>query len=192
MRVISGKARGTKINTIESMTTRPTLDRVKESLFNILQSRILNAKVLDLFAGSGALGIEALSRGAEKAIFCDNNAQAAKIIKENLIKTKNENSGIVFNKDYRKCLRILQENKECFDLIFLDPPYKENIAIDAVKLIIENKILDKDGIIVIETDEAERELKQLEAQKDIVEIVDKRKYGRANLIFVKERKKEEN
>ena len=88
MRVISGIARGTKIKSIDSMSTRPTLDRVKEALFNILQNYIKNAIVLDLFAGSGALGIEALSRGAKRAYFCDINKEAIKIIKENLEKTR--------------------------------------------------------------------------------------------------------
>ena len=88
MRVISGRARGTKLKTIESMSTRPTLDRVKESLFNILQKDITEKNVLDLFAGSGALGIEALSRGANKAYFSDSNPEAVKVIKENLTKTR--------------------------------------------------------------------------------------------------------
>ena len=88
MRVISGLARGTKLKTIDEMTTRPTLDRVKESLFNILQNQIKNSVVLDLFAGSGALGIEALSRGAAKAYFCDTNRDAINVIKENLNKTR--------------------------------------------------------------------------------------------------------
>ena len=88
MRVITGIARGTKLKTIETMLTRPTMDRVKESLFNILQDKIKDSIVLDLFAGSGALGIEALSRGAKKAYFCDKNSEAIKVIKENLNKTK--------------------------------------------------------------------------------------------------------
>ena len=87
LRIISGKARGTKLNTLEGIETRPTLDRVKESLFNILQNRIYASKILDLFAGSGAIGLELLSRGAKEAILCDNSYKAVQIIKENVIKT---------------------------------------------------------------------------------------------------------
>lgn len=87
MRIISGKARGTKLNTLEGLETRPTLDRVKEPLFNILQNRIYGSRVLDLFAGSGALGIETLSRGAKEAILCDNSYKAIQIIRENVLKT---------------------------------------------------------------------------------------------------------
>ena len=88
MRVISGTARGTKINSIDSIETRPTLDRVKESLFNIIQNKLEDAIVLDLFAGSGAIGIECISRGAEKAYFCEKSHQATKMVYENLIKTR--------------------------------------------------------------------------------------------------------
>ena len=96
MRVISGKARGTKLNSIESLDTRPTLDRVKESLFNIIQNKIVDATILDLFAGSGAIGIEFISRGAKKAYFCEKNHNAAKMIHQNLTKTKFENQSEVF------------------------------------------------------------------------------------------------
>src|SRR5574344_2016770 len=118
MRVISGTAKGTKLNSIEELTTRPTLDRVKESLFNILQDSVRNQTVLDLFAGSGALGIEALSRGASKAYFCDLNDEAIKFIKQNLEKTKLTSNAIVVKKDYKS---FIDSTNEKFDLIFLDP-----------------------------------------------------------------------
>ena len=188
MRVISGKARGTKINTIESNTTRPTLDRVKESLFNILQDRIQDSVVLDLFAGSGALGIEALSRGASKAIFCDKNSEAIKVIKENLVKTHFLEKAELHNKDYERLLKMWKTNRENYNfkfyIIFIDPPYKLDIAVKSVNLILENEILKNDGIIIIETDEIERDLNELKETKEI-EIYDIRKYGRANLIFAK-------
>ena len=88
MRIIAGEKRGTKLYTLEGSNTRPTLDRVKESLFNIIQSEIRNGIFLDLFAGSGAIGLEAVSRGAKKAILCDNNKQAIQIIKKNIEKTR--------------------------------------------------------------------------------------------------------
>ena len=181
MRVISGLARGTKLKTIDEMTTRPTLDRVKESLFNILQNQIKNSVVLDLFAGSGALGIEALSRGAAKAYFCDTNRDAINVIKENLNKTRLTSKAEVLNVDYKKALNNINES---FDLIFLDPPYKLDIAVDALKSIINNNLLKSEGIIVIETDEIDRDINELYNLSEI-DIIDKRKYGRANLIFLK-------
>ena len=116
MRVISGKARGTKLSSIESLSTRPTLDRVKESLFNIIQNNLRDAVVLDLFAGSGQLGIEALSRGADKAYLCDINRDAVKMIKQNLEKTKLKDKAVVINEDYKKALRTLNTNEK-FDII---------------------------------------------------------------------------
>lgn len=189
MRVISGKARGTKLNSIESNTTRPTLDRVKESLFNILQEHINQKEVLDLFAGSGALGIEALSRNAKNVIFCDNNKQAVEMIKTNLEKTRLQEKAEIINLDYKRCIEMLKAKNIKFDLIFLDPPYKDDIAIESLKLIIKNNLINNKGIIVIETDEVNRDLKELNDamtnELQAIKIFDQRKYGRANLIFLK-------
>ncbi len=182
MRVISGSARGTKISSIESELTRPTLDRVKESLFNIIQERIKDSVVLDLFAGSGALGIEAISRGAKRAYFCDKNSQAINMIKQNLEKTRFINKSVIINKDYKKCLNDIDEK---LDIIFIDPPYKDNLSVESVNIINEKGILNKDGIMIIETDEICRDKRGLENLKNI-RIIDERKYGRVNLIFIKE------
>ncbi len=185
MRVISGTARGTKLNSIESLSTRPTLDRVKEALFNIIQTHLQDSNILDLFAGSGALGIECLSRGAKHCTFCDKSYEAVKMLKQNLQKTKFENKGTILVNDYKKCIKTLNKNK--FDIIFIDPPYKLDIAVKSIKLILEYDILAKDGIIILETDEEEREIRELE---DInLQVYDIRKYGRVNLIFLCERGK---
>lgn len=184
MRVISGKARGTKLSSIESLSTRPTLDRVKESLFNIIQNNLKGAVVLDLFAGSGQLGIEALSRGADKAYLCDINRDAVKMIKQNLEKTKLKDKAVVINEDYKKALRTLNTNEK-FDIIFIDPPYKEDIAVDSIIDIIHESRLKENGIMIIETDEIERDLKEINKIENI-KIIDQRKYGRASLIFIKE------
>lgn len=184
MRIISGKARGTKINTIESLSTRPTLDRVKEALFSIIQNYIYEANVLDLFAGSGALGLESISRGANKCVFCDKSYEVAKILKQNIQKTNFEDKSIVVNKDYKKCLEQINEK---FDIIFLDPPYRLNIAVDALKRILNLKLVSKETIIVLETDDEARELKEIEKQNINVEIKEIRKYGRVKLIFLCER-----
>ena len=182
MRVIAGTAKGTKLNSIDYISTRPTLDRVKEPLFSIIQNNIVESNVLDLFAGSGALGIESLSRGAKHCTFCDKSYKSIQMLKENIQKVRMQEKSTILNIDYKKCL---DEQKEKFDIIFIDPPYKMDIAIDSVKRIIELELLAKDGIIIIETDEEERERKELE--KIDLELYDVRKYGRVKLLFLRER-----
>ena len=182
MRVISGIARGTKLNTIDELTTRPTLDRVKEAIFNIVQNRIEDAVILDLFSGSGAIGIEFLSRGCKTAYLCDYSKKAVEVIKQNLKKTRLDENAIVMNKDYKVCLKDLSKKNIKFDLIFIDPPYKDNIATKSVEMILSLKLLKEKGLIIIETDEKDRDIEGL---KDLnIEIIDCRKYGRANLIFL--------
>lgn len=139
MRIISGTARGTKLNTLEGLKTRPTLDRIKESLFSIIQLKLPDSNILDLFAGSGALGIEALSRGANKVVFCDSNYDAIKIVNQNLEKTRFLNNAKVLNTDYSKALEKLSDEK--FDIVFLDPPYKTNFVESAIGKIIRLDLL---------------------------------------------------
>ena len=180
MRIISGDAKGTKLETLEGENTRPTLDRVKEALFSIIQNYIYQAEVLDLFSGSGALAIESISRGAKNAISCDNNRKAVQIIKRNIQKTHYENKIEVINKDYKKVLEEIKEKQ--FDIIFLDPPYKSNYGINAAKIILENNMVKEDGIIVFETDEAEEEF--IKNTNEIAKVIDLRKYGRVKLVFL--------
>ncbi|MBP3503298.1 MAG: 16S rRNA (guanine(966)-N(2))-methyltransferase RsmD [Clostridia bacterium] len=170
---------------MDDISTRPTLDRVKESLFNIISDKIEDSIVLDLFAGSGAIGIEFLSRGCQKAYMCDKSHEAIKYVIENVKKTRLQENAIIKNKDYAEFLKDLKKSEVKFDIIFLDPPYNLDISKKAVKLILEYRLLNKDGIIIIETDEKERELNNLKEMN--VEIYDCRKYGRANLIFLVER-----
>lgn len=147
MRVITGKARGVQLKTPEGMLTRPTTDRVKEALFSIIHFEIPGAKVLDLFGGTGQLGIEALSRGAKSAVFVDAQENACKLIRENLKRTKLEQDGRVVRGDY---LQYLDRCREKFDIILLDPPYAEVFLENALKRITEIDILESDGIIVTE------------------------------------------
>lgn len=147
MRVITGKARGVQLKTPDGMTTRPTTDRVKEALFSIIQFEIPTARVLDLFGGTGQLGIEALSRGAKSAVFVDAGEPACKLIRENLKRTKLENEAKVIRADY---LDYLKRCREKFDIIFLDPPYAEVFLENALKCITEIDILETGGIIVTE------------------------------------------
>lgn len=183
MRVISGSARGTVLHSIEDISTRPTLDRVKESLFNIIQNYIEDTTVLDLFAGSGAIGIEFLSRRAKQVYFCDKSSKAVAMIEKNLEKTKLKEKAIVYNKDYIDCINTVKNIK--FDIIFLDPPYKEEFALDAIEKISNLQLLKDDGIIIIETDEPERDINRINNMNINYKIYDLRKYGRVSLIFLK-------
>ena len=147
MRVITGKARGVVLKTPEGLLTRPTSDRVKEALFSIIQFDIPAAKVLDLFAGTGQLGIEALSRGAKSAIFVDEREDACKLVRENLRRTGLDNNAKVIRSDY---LVFLKNTKDKFDIVFLDPPYAEDFLENSLKMITEIDILQSGGIIVTE------------------------------------------
>ena len=147
MRVISGKARGVVLKTPDGLATRPTSDRVKEALFNIIQFELPAARVLDLFGGTGQLGIEALSRDAKSAVFVDEREDACRLIKENLRRTKFETNAKVIRSDYMSYLRGC---KEKFDIILLDPPYAEVFLENSLKMITEIDILQSGGIIVAE------------------------------------------
>ncbi len=147
MRVITGKARGIQLKTPDGMQTRPTADRVKEALFSIIHFDIPGAKVLDLFGGTGQLGIEALSRGADSAVFVDAREDACKIIRENLKRTKLDGHGRVVRSDYLEYLRCTRDK---FDIIILDPPYAEVFLENALNCIAEIDILQTGGIIVTE------------------------------------------
>ena len=184
MRIISGKARGTKLYTLDGTATRPTLDRVKESLFNIIQNDIEDSTVLDLFSGSGAIGLEFLSRGAKRAVLCDNSKDAIKIIKQNVQKTHFEKISEIYNMEFTKLVERLQNQK--FDIIYIDPPYATDFIKISLEKIIEYKLVNENTKIIVETDDETRILNQIE--KMDVEITDKRKYGRATIIFLKYRK----
>ena len=147
MRVIAGSARGIALKTPDGMQTRPTADRVKEAMFSIIHFDIPGAKVLDLFGGTGQLGIEALSRGADSATFVDQSDAACRLIKENLRRTKFENGGKVVRGDY---MEYLSRCREQYDIILLDPPYAEVFLENALKRITEIDILRSGGIIVAE------------------------------------------
>ena len=147
MRVITGKARGVVLKTPDGMATRPTADRVKEALFNIIQFDVPTARVLDLFGGTGQLGIEALSREAKSAVFVDEREDACRLIRENLKRTKLETFGRVIRSDYMAYLKTCRDK---FDIILLDPPYAEVFLENSLKMITEIDILQSGGIIVTE------------------------------------------
>ena len=145
MRIISGKYKGKKLEGFNIIGTRPTMDRVKESLFGMIQNYINGTIVLDLFAGSGALGLEAISNGAKKCYFIDNNIEAIKTIKNNSINVKEDLE--IINTDYKK---FLKNTNEKFDIIFLDPPYEANNLNKALRIIEERDLLKDNGIVVCE------------------------------------------
>ncbi len=166
-----------KLNTIEGESTRPTKDMVKEALFSILAEKVYDSTFLDLFAGSGACGIEALSRGAKIAYFCDNNTDCIKIISQNLEKAKLTEQALIYNKNYDIFLKSLEDVS--FDIIYVDPPYNKGLGIEAIKIISSYNLLKKTGIIVYETDE-------IEQVPDIIgnyERFKMKKYGRNILNF---------
>ena len=186
MRIIGGTMRGTKLYTLEGENTRPTLDRVKEALFSKINFELQDAIVLDLFSGSGSLGLEAISRGAEKSFLCDNSRDAIKIINQNIEKTRTKDKISLLNMDYQKALSEMKKEKIKFDIVFLDPPYKTDFAEDAAKFIIENGLLNDEGLIVLETDNKEKVLEKLDT--NILEIKDIKKYGRVYLLFLYSKK----
>ena len=152
MKVISGKYKGRNIEGFTIDGTRPTMDRVKESLFAMIQSYLNESNILDLFSGSGNLAIEALSEGAKSAVLVDSNFKAIKVINNN-IKTIGIDNAKVLNMDYKKAIEIIDEK---FDIIFLDPPYKTNYIEESIKLITKYNILSDEGIIVCESDDLDK------------------------------------
>ena len=172
MRIISGKYRGMVLSEFKGKDIRPTADRVKESLFNILSPLIAGACVLDLFCGSGNLGIESISRGAARAHFNDISVDSIAVLKKNLSRLKNE-AYEVTNCDFRVCLgRVKQQ-----DIIFIDPPYASEAGFEALKIIAEGNNLNGGGIAVYERDRA------FSGEVAGLELYDERKYGKTYLSF---------
>lgn len=178
VRVISGSARGLKLNTPGDDRVRPTTDRVKESMFNIVQDWVYDSQVLDLFAGSGALGIEALSRGASQAVFCDNSLDSIKIIKSNIEKARVADRSQIVSGDFKRCLRDMEAKNQSFDMIFVDPPYYEGLFEEVLDTMRSCKILKKDGIVIVEHD-AKKPIGQVEG----LEVYKEKKYGITMLTF---------
>lgn len=150
MRVIAGTAKRLQLKTVKGDNTRPTTDRIKETLFNMLQNDIEGCRFLDLFSGSGAIGIEALSRGAKETVFVENNKEAINCIKENLIFTKLVNSGIVMSYDVMTAISMLEGRNAKFDIVFMDPPYNKEIEKEVLDRLKQSEIIDSDTMIIME------------------------------------------
>lgn len=149
MRVIAGSAKRLQLKTIEGLDTRPTTDRIKETLFNMISHEIADSYFLDLFSGSGAIGIEALSRGAKEAVFVEQNRNAMKCIRENLTFTKLIDRAEMFETDVLSALKRL-EGKKQFDYIFMDPPYHQLLEKEVLQYLSSSTLLSEDGIIIVE------------------------------------------
>lgn len=152
MRVISGSARSLILKTPKGDATRPTTDKIKETLFNMIANELYGVRFLDLFAGSGAIGIEALSRGAGEAVFVDISRDAIECVKENLIHTKLNNKAAVIRGNYNSALKSLEGQGKKFDMVFLDPPYNKGIEDKCLELLDDYALIDSTTLIIIEED----------------------------------------
>ncbi|MDO4324447.1 MAG: 16S rRNA (guanine(966)-N(2))-methyltransferase RsmD [bacterium] len=150
MRVIAGTAKRIPLKTIEGMETRPTTDRIKETLFNMLQPYLLDAVFLDLFSGSGAIGIEALSRGAKKAYFVESAPSAVSCIRENLRNTKLADKAEILPYDVKKALHVLEGRKLSADLVFMDPPYRHEYEKEVLTQLSASSLIHKDTLLIVE------------------------------------------
>ena len=182
MRVIAGKARSIPLKCLEGVQTRPTTDRIKETLFNMISDQIPGCHFLDLFSGSGAIGIEALSRGAVAAVFVEKNRNAAKVIRDNLEKTRLTEDARLMQTDCRQAIGQLTQEVCRFDLIFMDPPYDRQIEKDILEVLSNSSIADSDTLIITEAslDTDFSYLKQMG-----YELLKEKKYKTNMHIFVK-------
>lgn len=182
MRIISGSLKGRTIDFLKNTNTRPLKDAVKENIFNIIEHsrlinvKVLNSNILDLYSGVGSFGIECISRGASKVTFVEKNATAVTVLKENLINLSILNQSKIYNYKIEDILD--KEIKERFQIFFLDPPFKNYDFLKNLKLIKNRKIFEKDHIIIIH-----RETKTNDDLNDIINIVETKKYGRSKIIF---------
>ena len=180
MRIIAGTARSRTIEAPKGRDTRPTLDRVRENLFNILQGRIAGAVTLDLFGGSGALSLEAVSRGAAMAVMADRDRAAIAAQQLNVRNLGFEQNTRIIHAEWQQTVRTLQGEVMRFDLVFLDPPYESNAAQRAAELILELDLLAEDGTVIIEHNEKFPP----QPVPGLMRIVDQRKYGYVRLAFI--------
>ena len=171
LRIVAGKYRGIVLNTFELDNVRPTPDKVREAVFSKIQFHIAGSSWLDLFGGTGAVGLEAYSRGAESVVVCDDNADSIKLIEKNYAKCKM--SPTLIRSNYIKALNLLSTNGKKFDFVYLDPPFASNYGVKAIKMIARLNLLSKDGVIIYEhsldTDTSEC--------NEVLDNFDNKKYG---------------
>ena len=182
MRVIAGSARRIQLKTAEGMDTRPTTDRIKETLFNMIQNRLVQSRFLDCFAGSGAKGIEALSRGAAQAVFIEQSQKAAECIRANLEAARLGDRALVMRCDVLAGLRSLGEKGYCFDTVFMDPPYNRQLEKQALVFLAESPLIHEDTLIIAE---ASLETDFSYVEKQGFEIVRTKEYKTNKHVFLR-------
>lgn len=187
MRIITGKARGVRLSTLEGEATRPTAERVKEAVFSIIQFDIEGREVLDLFAGSGQLSLEALSRGASHAVMVDRSREAIAVIKENARKTRLEGECEIYNCEHTEYIRKNKGRR--FDLVFLDPPYALELCGEVVEALLNADMLKPTAVVVCESEESDI-FRGREAVADRFEIIKQTRYGRAFVTILTPKQKE--
>lgn len=179
MRIIGGKYRGKKLHSVRGTSTRPTSDRTREAIFNIIAHQVRGARVLDLFAGTGALGLEALSRGAQSAVFIDNNHQSLTVLRDNLAGLSLQRPTNIIQWDLTRNLDCLHSIPQTFDLVFMDPPYNKNLITPVLGHLHISQALENGALIIVEHSRHEP------VQPDPLgfEIVDHRRYGKTLVSF---------
>lgn len=181
MRVIGGNARGRRLKVPKGQTVRPTSGRVKEALFNILPHDLSGIKLLDLFAGTGNVSIEAISRGAAEAILIDSSAESGKVIRENLRRVRFTGRARVWIVPVSRAIRLLARRRESFDMIFLDPPYRRNWVEACLEMIARGNLLRPSGTLIVEHSTRE----QPKPEYGSLMLQDQRNYGDTLLSFFK-------
>lgn len=175
MRIVAGKFKSRIINAPMGDNTRPSSDKTRQAIFNVIAPYVYDANVLDIFSGSGALAIEAISRGAKKATMIDNNLEAIKCIKSNISSLRINDQCVVINDDYK----VIEKLNESFDIILLDPPYKLNVIDEIIKIIEEKELLNENGIIVFESDQEHVINYEVNGY-----VIKNKKYGIAHVTFL--------
>src|SRR5665647_581602 len=179
MRIIAGNARGRKLLSPVGMGTRPTLDRIKEAIFNIIQNKLVGAVVVDMFSGTGSLGLEAVSRGASKCYLIDMGDTTFEMLQKNVDNLKFSDKCECLKGDTYKYMQQFANEKVVFDLIFIDPPYAKDMIPPAIEIISANSLLSKDGLIVCKIDSAE----EIYTGNSIIHLSSSRKYGNTTVLF---------
>ena len=179
MRIIAGNARGQRLKAPKGRDVRPTADRVKEALFNLIAAKLEGARVLDLFAGTGNLAIEALSRGAAQAILVDSSTASMRLIRKNLERLRFTERADTWVAPVSRVLRAMARRSDCFDIIFLDPPYGQRLVEETLTLIARGKLLRETGVVVAEHSVRD----EIDALYDSLVRCDQRRYGDTFLSF---------